>query len=441
MIRRIIEDVDNSYGNDFFEQICLQLNDVVKADYTFVAHFDIQKFTANTIMVVAHGEVVENFEYSLADTPCADLLDNQVCTYDKQVADLFPNDYLLKEMGIEGYIGAALKNSKDQVFGLVTALYEKDIANPLLTQTLLRVFSGRIASELERFEYERSLELLNQQLEDKVAERTEQLTNALKEMELMQSHLVESEKMAALGGLVAGVAHEVNTPLGVAITAQSHLSQKCKELKLKFDTDSLKRSDMYRFIEIGDSTLSLLEKNLRRAETLISNFKQVSADQNAFQTECINLKQYYCKILSSLSPLTTKENVTVELEADDDLMTETLPGAHAQILTNLINNSIRHGFAHIGGDNKRIRIEIGYENGLYSVTYCDNGVGIHSAHVDKIFEPFFTTNRQQGATGLGLSICYNLVSVTLEGHLTLEPVNKGCCFRYTFPERGDKLLS
>lgn len=436
MIRRIIEGVDNSYGNDFFERICLQLNEVVKADYTFVAHFDIANFTAKTMMVVAHGRVVDNFEYSLADTPCADLLDNQVCTYDKQVADLFPKDYLLKEMGIEGYIGAALKNSKDQVFGLVTALYESDIGNPQLTQTMLRVFSGRIASELERFEYERSLELLNQQLEDKVAERTEQLSGALKEMELMQSHLVESEKMAALGGLVAGVAHEVNTPLGVAITAQSHLSQKSKELKLKFETDSLKRSDMYHFMEISESSLSLLEKNLRRAETLISNFKQVSADQNAYQTERINLKQYYSKVLSSISPLTSKEEITVTLTADDELTTETLPGAHAQILTNLVNNSIKHGFANIGGKNKHITIDITLAQEQFSVRYCDNGKGIPATYGDKIFDPFFTTNRQQGATGLGLSICYNLVSVTLGGHLSLEKASEGCCFVYTFPNKG-----
>jgi signal transduction histidine kinase len=434
MIRSIIESVDNAYGDDFFQQICLKLNAVVKADYTFVARFDTDNFMAETVVVVANGKVVDNFEYSLKDTPCADLLDHRVCTYESQVADMFPNDLLLADMGIEGYIGASLKNSKDKVFGLITALYESDIESPSLTETLLQVFSGRIASELERFEYERSLEEMNQQLEHKVLDRTQQLTSALQEMELMQAHLVESEKMAALGGLVAGVAHEVNTPLGVAITAQSHLYQKCRELKLKFDNENLKRSDLHHFIDMSESTLLLLEKNLLRAETLISNFKQVSTDQSAFHTETINLHRYYAKILSSLSPLLNSEGVTLKFECDHSIRVETLPGAHAQVLTNMVNNSIKHGFGRSAISNKKITITIEQTEQGICVFYGDNGRGIPHSIADKIFEPFFTTNRADGATGLGLSICYNLITVTLGGQLSLVECLEGCRFKYCFSD-------
>ena len=147
-IRTIIEAVSNTYGDDFFNSITLALHNVIDADYTFIAVLDTKKSISKTIALAAKGELADNFEYSLADTPCANVADDSVCYYRKHVCEIFPKDQLLIDMNIEAYLGSPLHDSKQEVMGLIVSLYERPLKDDKEVVTLFKIFSGRIAAEL-----------------------------------------------------------------------------------------------------------------------------------------------------------------------------------------------------------------------------------------------------------------------------------------------------
>ena len=274
-LRDIIEGVSNTRGKDFFSAITLKLAEVIDAEFTFVAELDTQAYVSRTIALVAAGELVDNIEYSLQYTPCANVADNAVCMYPNNVTQLFPKDQLLIDMNIEAYLGTPLIGSKGDVIGIIVALYAKPIEQAAHTQTLFEIFSGRIAAELERVKYEQQLLEVNSTLEQKVLKRTSDFNETLEQLQLTQTQLMESEKIAALGNLVASVAHEVNTPLGVAITGQSLLQDAFNELIERFDSKQLTVDSMNEFKGLYREALPLVADNLQRAKTLINNFKSV----------------------------------------------------------------------------------------------------------------------------------------------------------------------
>lgn len=428
-VRDIIEGVSNSYGEDFFNKITLCLDKTIKADYTFIAWLDRDTYTSKTIALVAKGQLADNIEYSLKDTPCANVAEDSMCCYPKGVCSVFPNDQLLIDMKIEAYLGTPLHDSNHKVMGLVVALYEKPIADEQQVLTLFQVFSGRIAAEMERRAYEVSLE-------EKVAARTKELSAALDKLTLMQRQLVESEKMAALGNLVAGISHEVNTPLGIAITTHSIIADELKELNAKIDSESLTLKAMNSFREAAANALEMQGDNLDRAKKLIENFKKTAVDQHQLEIETINLGQYYQKITSTLRPLLKPKKVSLAIHCDDDINLATYPGVHAQIITNLISNSIRHGFndANSQQDNQ-ISFHISQVNdNTVEVKYQDNGSGLTEEAEKHVFEPFFTTARDHGGVGLGMSIIFNLITQKLTGNIEFIKQPVGACFTYHFTE-------
>lgn len=286
------------------------------------------------------------------------------------------------------------------------------------------------------------LGLLSLSLYFKKRRTASQLMDTLNELHDAQDKLVESEKMAALGNLVAGVAHEVNTPLGVALTATSMLNDRREILQQNVAAGHLTREQLDTFFNQADESLSLTEKNLSRVARLISNFKQVAVDQMVTEQRTINLNNYVEEIMSALSIELKRARVNYTIEIDKDISMDTIPGAMAQILTNLVTNSIRHAYPAVAADSNldsrgTISVRANRTDGdNIRLTFCDDGLGMDDATQQKIFEPFFTTKRNLGGTGLGMPIVYNLVRLQLKGDINVRSQeNKGTCFELMLPRR------
>ena len=426
-IRDIIEGVSTSYGEEFTNNIMLSLNKAINADYTFIAQLNEKQFTAQTIGLVAKGQLIPNMVYSLENTPCANVIENTVCCYSKAVCKIFPKDQLLIDMHIQAYLGTPLHNSKQQVMGLIVALYEQPINDEDEALALFQVFSGRIAAELERREHENSLE-------QTVASRTKELSATVKKMQIMQKQLIESEKMAALGDLVAGISHEVNTPLGIAITTHSLMHDEHKQLTKSLSDNTLSKKAMQHYQKAVENALNLQGENLARAKKLIENFKETAADQHQLEIEMVNISDYYHRVISTLHSLIKTKKVTLSVDCYDDIEIATYPGIHAQIITNLISNSIRHGFNQVNKNHEnQIKFTINKaDEDIVQITYQDNGIGLSEEAKTHVFEPFYTTARDKGGVGLGMSIIYNLINQKLDGNITYKDTTEGACFIYQF---------
>ncbi|MCC2615434.1 GAF domain-containing sensor histidine kinase [Aestuariibacter halophilus] len=277
---------------------------------------------------------------------------------------------------------------------------------------------GRALTACEREQYQRQLETLNQQLEERIQERTQALQDNLNYLKETQKKLIESEKLAALGSLVAGVAHEVNTPLGVAITASTTASEVLKQLSKQLDTQTLTRRNMENQLAQLNETQDVLQRNLSRAAELISHFKNTAVDQNRFDVMEIELVGYVNSTLQSLRPVTKKQQVTFDVQGSAPIAMRTLPGALAQIFTNLVINASKHAF-NPPVEAPVITITLSQQGEQVMITFADNGNGMAPEVLKHALEPFFTTQRHSGGTGLGLSIVHNLVTQTLEGSISL----------------------
>jgi signal transduction histidine kinase len=290
----------------------------------------------------------------------------------------------------------------------------------LLMQGLITIMQKKRADE-------RILEI-NKDLELK----TKELKASLEVIQKTQKQLVESEKMASLGELVAGVAHEINTPIGLAVTESSFMEYKTSELAKKYRISKMKRSDLEKYMKtVTEASVGIL-KNLNRAANLIQNFKQVAVDQSNEQKRQINVYQYLNEILISLRPKYKRTRHKITVNCPDDIDIITYPGAFYQVISNLIMNSLIHGFESI--DNGEMIFNISLQESKILIDYSDNGKGIEPDLISRIFDPFFTTKRGKGGTGLGLHIVYNLMVQNLKGSITCasEP-NMGCRFLIKMP--------
>lgn len=298
---------------------------------------------------------------------------------------------------------------------------------------------GLERKEIERGRAEGQLLRLNEELEDRVVQRTEQLARAnqelqhtLEDLQRTQGQLVLSEKLAALGELVAGVAHEINTPVGVALSAGSTLAEKNRTLTELFAQGEMKRSQLTQYLDDAREGTAMILVNLNRASELIRSFKMVAADQLSESRRVFPVKKYIDEVLLSLRPKLKKTGHRIEVLCDEDLVIESYPGAFSQILTNFIINSLVHAFDP--DQAGEIRIEVTKTNGSVELKYGDNGKGMAPEIQDRIFEPFFTTARNQGSTGLGLHIVFNIVTRTLGGTIKCESMpGRGTTFHVIMP--------
>ncbi|MFP3426386.1 ATP-binding protein [Pseudoalteromonas sp. SIMBA_162] len=260
------------------------------------------------------------------------------------------------------------------------------------------------------------------------------------ELKLAQERLVGTEKMAALGGLVAGITHDINTPIGIGVTAVSFLEERLNKLESAYAEKTLSPKALEDFINEAKQSTSLLTTNLDRASDLIASFKQIAVDQASEAVRTINFKDYVNEIIRSLHPKLKKTSHTINLQCPDDLVLNLPAGAISQIFTNLIVNSLIHGFE--GKDNGVMDINITSDETNLTINYKDNGNGVTAEQLEKLFNPFFTTKRDEGGSGLGTHIMFNLVKQTLSGSIeaTSEP-GQGLHYFIQFPKNMAKPLS
>lgn len=278
------------------------------------------------------------------------------------------------------------------------------------------------------------LEELNQNLERTVAVRTLDLKQSKGQLQSAQDQLIESEKLAALGGLVAGVAHEVNTPLGISVTATSVVKDAVNDLNHAFESKTLTTAQFEDMMETLNEGVTMLEHNLSRAAKLVRDFKQTAVDQVSEARSEFNLKNVLDALIASLHPETRHVPVTPEITGEESLIMNSLPGVVTQIITNLVLNSVIHAFEE-QTEPAQIAIDFHCENNDVILEYRDNGAGINSSLHQKIFEPFFTSKRGKGGSGLGLNLVFNLVSQKLGGQLAFESeAGKGVHFTITLPK-------
>lgn len=274
---------------------------------------------------------------------------------------------------------------------------------------------------------------LTDDLENQVDIRTKELQKSLNDLQDAQQKLIESEKMSALGNLVSGVAHEVNTPLGNALTSSSIITKETSELIEQMTNGTLKRSSMENKLEVLNQASNLLQKTLEYASNLIRSFKQISVDQITDDIRAFNLKNYIEEIFLTNGNKLKVSAVQKEIICEEEIIIETSAGIIAQIFNNFIQNSILHGFDNFKGEAKIVVKLEKVKNNLI-ITYKDNGNGIDESVKDKIFEPFVTTKRNAGGTGLGLNIVYNLIYQKLKGNLqVISEKNKGVQFIIRIP--------
>lgn len=259
------------------------------------------------------------------------------------------------------------------------------------------------------------LNVQNKLLEKEVEDRKKAEEN-LKET---QVDLINNEKLAALGSMVAGVAHEINTPVGTSVTAASHIKDSLEAFYLLYEQNKIKKSDLDDLIKTVRESNAVVEENLRRAANLIRSFKEVAVDQTAEDDREIFFKQYVDQVITSLSPKFRNRSIeTVTDGIDPTLKVVTTPGPIAQIISNLIENSLIHGFDEKQSGTITLSASATEEELL--LIYSDNGKGISPENLQKIFDPFFTTKRSQGGTGLGMHLVHNLVRKKFSGHIKCE---------------------
>ncbi|MBZ2161460.1 sensor histidine kinase [Alteromonas stellipolaris] len=274
-----------------------------------------------------------------------------------------------------------------------------------------------------------------QYIEDELRKKNSELANSMGNLQLAKDQLVESERMASLGGLVAGITHDVNTPLGVGVTAASFLQERLNNLKTSFEEKSLTTKNMENFINEAEQTANLLLTNLNRASELIASFKQVAVDQTSETEREINLNDYIRDIIKSLKPSFKHNNHEIVVNCPEDLYIRCAPGAIAQIVTNMIVNSLVHGFEDT--NDGKITLDVSVDNNTIEMRYRDNGKGLSNDDLDRLFDAFFTTKRGEGGSGLGTHIMYNLVTQSLSGHIEAQS-KPGDGLQYTirFPMKG-----
>lgn len=286
---------------------------------------------------------------------------------------------------------------------------------------------------------EEEIRELNLNLESKVTQRTEELANTNNDLQktldaLENSHkqLVEQEKMASLGSLVAGVAHEINTPIGVGVTAVSHLNEAVIDITQKMEEKRLTQSGLTEFLSIAKKGAEISLFNLTRAAEIITNFKLIAVDQSSDQFRTISLNSYLHEVVRSLHPKLKKLKHKVTIECDESLFVHCRPGALVQVMTNLLMNSIVHGFEHI--DEGSVLITANTIGSKVHIRYQDDGKGMSQKSLAKLFEPFFTTKRGEGGSGLGAHLVYILVTQGLKGEISVaSEINEGLTYDFTFP--------
>jgi signal transduction histidine kinase len=344
----------------------------------------------------------------------------------------------LGSIEIASWMGAPMLVN-DQPYGvLIVQSYDPAIVYTKADLDLLAFMASHVAVALARMQADRDVRKAKERLEQQNAA----LNSALTALQEAQSELVRQEKLASLGRLVAGVAHEINTPLGICVTATSHLVQELKLTREELAAGAMTEDSLNGFLDIIDQSLRIMTTNTQRAAALVRSFKQVAVDQSSGDIRSFNLDAYLHEVLLSLQPKLKGRPVKVEVECAKDMVLESYPGAVSQIVTNMVMNSLVHGFEE--GQAGCIGIRARLDDNMVTLVYADDGVGMDQDTLGKLFDPFFTTKRGNGGSGLGAHILFNLVTGALGGTVRVESApGKGLRYHLKFPRnlRAEKVAA
>ncbi|MGL1935864.1 MAG: PAS domain S-box protein [Fibrobacterales bacterium] len=363
----------------------------------------------------------------------------------RELADMYPSDLRegvvqeLKSMIVDSGLKKRVekqfvKKDGSTVHVIFSYLLHKD------AEDYPQYFVVQVINITARIKAEKQIYRLNEELEMRVEHRTmeliklnKELGESLQNLNQTQEQLVQSEKMAALGSLVAGVAHEINTPIGIAVTAASFLEERTNTTLGVFEKNGLTRGTFEEYIKTASESTRMILSNMKRASGLIKSFKKVAVDQTRDEKREFNVKGYIEDTLLSLKPQLKQTHIAMTVKCPDNIMMHSYPGEISQVLTNLIMNSVVHGYPE-NDEHGKINITVvqGMEN--IEFTYQDNGIGIPAENMGRIFDPFFTTSRGKGGTGLGMHLIYNIVTHKLMGTIRLLSLpNDGVSFIIKVP--------
>jgi signal transduction histidine kinase len=310
---------------------------------------------------------------------------------------------------------------------------EEEVAKK--TATLSRIMLDLEQQKDELLINQRELRQENENrqfIEDELRKRNSELATSMETIQMAKDQLVESEKMASLGGLVAEVAHDVNTPLGVSVTATSFLQDRLKKLQNAYDEKKLTDNTMTSFFSEADQTITLLTNNLNRASELVSSFKQVAVHQTSEVEREVNVSEYLTEVVQSLAPNFKKTQHTIDIHCPDNLSINCAPSVLVQILTNMIMNSLIHGFE--GRTKGAIKLVISGQEHNLVIDYSDDGRGLDEETLNRHFSALFATRSGKGASGLGTHIMYNLVTQNLGGKIeAFSELDQGLQYVITIP--------
>ncbi len=334
----------------------------------------------------------------------------------------------LGNQGIASWMGCPMMVGEQALGVIIVQSYDVSVVYSKAELDILAYVANHTAAAIARTRADLAIRRAKAELE----EQNTALANALTQLQTAQSELVRQEKLASLGRLVAGVAHEINTPLGICVTATSHLVEELRLCRLDLAEGTLDEDGLNQFFDTVDQSLKIMTTNTQRAAALVRSFKQVAVDQSSDNIRHFNLRKYLDEVLLSLQPKLKGKPIAVNVECPPDIHCESFPGAVSQIVTNMVVNSLVHGFEE--GQKGTISITGKLDGDHVLFDYSDDGVGMDSTTLQQLFDPFFTTKRGSGGSGLGAHILYNLVTGPLGGTVkVVSSPGMGLHYHLRFP--------
>jgi len=355
-------------------------------------------------------------------------------SFDHTLADIYQNVALVAVIFLTVIVGIGvliarsiilpLKEIMAAMHAVVSERYDQAIPG-----THARDEIGEMARAVAVF---RENAIAKRKAENELRSSKERAEQALDDLREAQQSLIAAEKLAALGGLVAGVAHEVNNPIGISLTVASSFARRCDEFAKEVNSGPLRRSRLDEFLDGGRDAANQLVANLQRAGELVQSFKQVAVDRSHADRRPFDLRESTDQIIASLRPVLKKSQITLTVDVPTGITMDSYPGSYGQVLTNLFLNSVVHAFPD--GRAGSVIVEARVVRDDVDIFVSDDGVGMSEETQRRALDPFFTTRRNEGGTGLGLHIIFNLVTQQLGGRLTFESrLGWGTRFRITIP--------
>ena len=337
---------------------------------------------------------------------------------------------VLGNSNMVSWMGAPLLVDDDVHGVIIIQSYRQEITYTEADLDLLAFVAHHVAAALARIKANEHIHEAYSRLE----QQNETLNQTLAALQTAQSELIRQEKLASLGRLVAGIAHEINTPVGICVTATSHMVEELALIRKDFQTGRLDKAGLQQFFDVFDQALRIMTSNCQRSATLIRSFKQVAVDQSSESMREFDLRAYLEEILLSLHPKIKNKNISVKLACEPGVRVNNYPGALSQIITNMLMNSIHHGFE--GREQGVVNIGARIWQDQVELDFTDDGIGMDETALSKLFEPFYTTKRGQGGSGLGAHIVYNLVTSVLSGTVKASSgPGQGLHYHLRFPQR------